>query len=359
MHKTLFIPGPTEIKEEVLRASSRAMIGHRTKEYQKLQKTCTDGLRWIFDVPDNYQVFVSTSSATGVMEACVRNLVNSRSMHTACGAFSSKWGQIAKQNGKNPEIYDVGFGKGIHPANLRLRLRQEKFDACFLTHCETSTGVMNPLEGIDRVMDDFPDTLLCVDAVSSAAGVPIRISQLKNVDVLLFGLQKCFAGPPGVAFAIVSPRAMDRAKTVENRGHYLDFLTWAKKAEKDQTHVTPPIPQLFSLVKQIERIKEEGLDQRFKRHKEMADTVRSWAKEFFDLFPEEDFYSDTVTCIQNIRELSVAKLNEELALRGKMISNGYGDLKEKTFRIGHMGDHDLNAILDLLSDIEEIWNLKL
>jgi len=358
MHKNLFIPGPTEVSDDVLHASATKMIGHRSKDYEKLQKECIDGLNWIFSVPTDYRVFVSTSSATGVMEACVRNLVHTNSFHTVCGAFSKKWAKIAEQNGKIPKVYEVENGKGIHPEKAEAYLNQKKYDACFFTHMETSMGVLNPLEKFNKMMDNHGDTLFCVDAVSSAGGMEINLSELDNIDVLLFGLQKCFAGPPGVAFAIVSPRAMERATKVKNKGHYFNFLEWDKKAKKNQTIVTPPISQLFAFNKQIERMKKESLKYRYERHTQMAETVRNWAIENFELFPEEGFYGDTVSCIKNTRKLSVSKLNEELAKRGKMISNGYGDLKEKTFRIGHMGDHTNSEILELLLDIDEIWGLR-
>ena len=233
-------------------------------------------------------------------------------------------------------------------------LKKGDFDAITLVHNETSTGVMNPLEAIAEVMREYPDVVFLVDAVSSLGGVKIEVDSL-GIDVCLAGVQKSLAIPPGLAVFSVSERAMERAKEVEARGYYFDFLVFEKYyADKMQTPTTPVITLIYALNRQMDDILAEGLEQRFARQREMADYTRAWAKKHFDLFAEEGYRSQTLTAITNTRGISVAELNQELGKRGVTIANGYGKLKEKTFRISHMGDLTLDEIKELLSWIDEI-----
>jgi len=199
--------------------------------------------------------------------------------------------------------------------------------------------------------------MFLVDAVSSMAGARIDVDEL-GVDVCLAGLQKAFALPAGLAVASVSARAIERARTVEQRGYYFDFLEMLKYDERDQTPSTPAIPQINALDAQLDDMLAEGLKRRYARHAELAGVVREWARKHFALFAEEGFESPTITCVTNTRDISVAELNEQLGRQWAMISNGYGVLKEKTFRIAHMGDTQEWEIRGLLATIDRILGLS-
>ena len=215
---------------------------------------------------------------------------------------------------------------------------------------------MNPLEEIAEVMKKYPDVMFLVDAVSSMMGVKIETDKL-GIDVLLAGVQKAWALPPGLAVAAVSEKALKKAETVENRGYYFDFLTFLKYHNKNQTPTTPTIPHIYALDLQLDRIFEEGLDARFARHHEMAEYTRNWAKKYFALFPEPGYESETLTCIKNTRGVSIVDLNNELGKRGMTLSNGYGKMKEETFRIAHMGDLTVGEVKALTANIEDILGL--
>ncbi len=196
---------------------------------------------------------------------------------------------------------------------------------------------MNHLDEIAEVMRKHPDVMFLVDAVSSMAGSRIDVDAY-GIDVCLAGLQKAFSLPAGLAVASVSAKALEKARTVPDRGYYFDFLEMLKYDERDQTPSTPAIPQINALDAQLDAILAEGLERRFERHAELARIVRDWARTHFALFAEEGYESATVTCVENTRGISVADLNGRLAEQHAMISNGYGKLKEKAFRIAHMGD---------------------
>jgi len=352
MYKKLFIPGPTEVREEILDVLRTPMIGHRSKEFSQLLEEVTPKVQKLFYTKG--RVFLSTSSSTGVMEAAVRNCVKKRCLCCVCGAFSDRWEKIARANGKETERLEVEWGKAIRPDMVSEKLKKGGFDSVTVVHNETSTGVMNPLQEIAEVVREHPDVVFLVDAVSSLAGVKIDVDSL-GIDVCLAGVQKCVALPPGLALFSVSEKALERAKEVDSRGYYFDFLVFEKYfAERKQTPTTPVISLIYALNRQLDAMFEEGLEKRFARHKELAEYTRKWAKEKFDLFAEEGFRSQTLTTVTNTRGISIGALNQELAKRGVTIANGYGKLKEKTFRIAHMGDITIEEIKQLLQWIDEI-----
>ncbi len=356
MRFQLFIPGPTEVREEVLRAQAQPMIGHRMPEFSDLFHRVTEKIRTLFKTDAHVLIF--TSSATGVMEGAVRNVVQHRLLSTVNGAFSERWAKIAKANGKAVDVLEVAWGQAIKPEALAEALKRKPYEAVLITHNETSTGVMNPLKDLAKVVHEVsPDTLILVDAVSSMIGAPIEFDAW-GLDVVLASVQKCFALPPGLTVTLVSHRAIEKAKTVEHRGYYFDFLTQLKYyEERHQTPATPAISLLYALDVQLDRIQAETLEKRYERHQKMAEMARSWARTYFELFPEPGYESPTVTTIRNTRGISVKDTLQELKKRGYAISNGYGKLKEKTFRIGHMGDLTPDELQRLLETLTEVLGL--
>jgi aspartate aminotransferase-like enzyme len=302
-------------------------------------------------------VIVFTSSGTGIMEGAIRNCVYKDVLCCVNGAFSDRWAKIAKACGKNVDEIRVDWGKAIKPEMIEDKLKKKKYDAVTLVHNESSTGVRAPIEEIAEVMKRYPDTYFLVDTVSSLMGDKIEIDKL-GIDVCLTSSQKCFALPPGLAVCTVTQRALERTRTIPDRGYYFDFDAMLKRYEKDrQTPTTPAVTLLYAMDKQMDKILAEGMENRYKRHLEMAQYVRDWAKKYFALFPEPGYESVTLTCVDNTRKISVADLNSELGKRGFQISNGYGDLKERTFRIAHMGDLTLDEIKELINNINEILKL--
>ena len=355
MHKDLFIPGPTEVMPEVLQAMATPQIGHRSKDFVALYERVMPKLKKVLYTEQS--VFLFPSSSTGAMEAAVRNCSSKKILSCVVGAFSDRWNKIAIANGKEADRLEIEWGKAMKPEMIDKALSTGKYDAVTFVHNETSTGVMSPIEEVAAVMKKYPDVMFLVDAVSSMSGYKLETDKL-GTDVCLAGVQKCWALPSGLTIVTVSNKALEKAKTVENRGYYFDFLDYLKyDSERHQTPSTPAISHIFALDVQLDRFLTEGIENRFKRHSEMAKIVREWAKKHFALFAESGYESETLTTIKNTREISVADLNKELGNRGYQISNRYGKLKEKTFRIAHMGDHTVADIKKLLGVIDEILGL--
>ncbi len=346
----LFVPGPVDVSQDVMKQMQKPMIYHRGKDFSQLLENCVEKLKKIM-YTKNY-VFISTSSSTGLMEAAVRNCVKKKCLNVATGAFGERWHEIALANGKEADILKVEWGKVATPEIIDDKLSKGNYDCITIVHNETSTGASNPIYDISKVIKNH-DVCFLVDTVSSMGGVKIEVDKI-GIDVCLFGSQKALGLPAGLSACSVSEKALTTAETVKNRGYYFDFVVFKKYWLKKQTPSTPALPQIYALDYQLDKILKEGLQERYQRHEELAEITRTWTKENFKLFPEEEYASNTLTCIKNSRKINVEKLKAELKKRRLLISNGYGKLREKTFRIAHMGDRTILELKELLDAIDEI-----
>ncbi|MBZ0270132.1 alanine--glyoxylate aminotransferase family protein [bacterium] len=330
---------------------SRPPVGHRSEDATVLGESVISQIQTLLHTQS--PIFLSTSSSTGLMEAVARNGSAKRFLAVTCGAFGDRWHNCCRMNGKDVDALEVEWGKGVRPEPVREALKTGRYDAVLLTHNETSTGILNPLPEIAAVVREFPDVFLFVDAVSSLGAVDVDFDAL-GVDGLLAGVQKAIAVSPGFALMAVTERAIERAAGIENRGFYFDFVRHSAAYRKKQGVTTPSTSHLYALDLQLRRILEETMPARQARHRLMAERTRAWARERFALFPEEGYESITLTAIRNTRGIDVAALNRELAARGAVIGNGYGRLKNETFRIAHMGEIRLEQVEELLGWIDEI-----
>ncbi len=353
MHKKLFIPGPVEVREDVLQKMAEPMIGHRTKEASALQRGISEKMQKVMFTKNT--ILLSTTSGSGLMEGSVRSCTTKRAAVFSVGAFGDRWYKMAVSNNVPADIYSSEPGKPTTPEMVDKALSTGKYDLITITHNETSSGVMNPVEEIAEVLKKYPEVIWCMDTVSSMAGTRIEVDRL-GVDICITSTQKCLGLPPGMAICSFSEKAREAAAKVEFRGTYLDLLDlYNYVVKKDfQYPSTPSLPHMFALDYQLDRILEEGLENRYARHLEMAKLVRAWARENFELFPEEKYASNTLTTIRNTRGISVSELNKKLGEQGYMISNGYGDLKEVTFRIAHMADMTVEEVRELLAVIDKL-----
>jgi len=340
-HVKLHIPGPVEVSEKTFQAFRSPMIGHRGQGFKDLYAKIQPQLQQLLYTKQ--LVYLGTSSAWGVMEGAIRNLVSKKVLNCMCGAFSDKWFDVSKKCGKEAEALQVDWGQPIRAEAIDKKLATGQFDALTLIHNETSTGVMSPLTQIAELKKKYPDVMFIVDAVSSMSATKIEFDTLQ-LDVLLAGTQKAFALPPGLAVFVCSPAALAKAATMKDRGYYFDFLEFQKNAEQHMTPSTPSIGHVYALASKLEDIFAEGLEARFARHRKLAEATRAWAaKHGFTLFPEKDFESITLTCVNNGakpggRTIDVAKFQKLVKDQGFLIDGGYGKIKGTTFRVSNMGD---------------------
>jgi aspartate aminotransferase-like enzyme len=340
-HVKLHIPGPVEVSAKTYQAFCAPMIGHRGQGYKDLVAKIQPQLQQLLTTKQ--LVYLSTSSAWGVMEGAIRNLVAKRVLNCMCGAFSDKWLDVAKRCGKAAEGLQVDWGSPIRAAQVDAKLATGQFDALTIIHNETSTGTMSPLAEIAALKNKYPDVMFIVDSVSSMTALPLKFDVL-GIDVLLAGTQKAFAMPPGFAVFVCSPAALAKAATMQDRGYYFDFIEFQKNAELNMTPSTPSISHTYALSSKLDEFFAEGLENRYARHRKTNQMTRDWAaKHGFTLFPEKGFESITLTCVNNGakpggRTVDVAKLQKLVKDQGFLIDGGYGKIKGTTFRLSNMGD---------------------
>lgn len=346
-----FLPGPTEVRPEVLEAMTRPMIAHRSGEFEGLFGRLQAGLGAVFRTAR--PVYISSSSATGLMEAAIRNAPEGSILCIVNGAFASRFAHIAKACGRDVEVLDVDYGRAADVGMARAALAKRRFAAMTVVHNETSTGALSDIAALAAACREH-DTMLLVDSVSGIGGVPFHPDDW-GVDFVLTGSQKALALPPGLAFAVASPRFLEQAAQQRTRGTYFDLVEFDKFAAKRQTPNTPALSLLYALDIQLEHIVKEGIEARWARHAAMADRTAEWASEVaaerpgVGILPPPGERSPTVSAITMPEGASGSVVAGAMAEAGFVIASGYGPLKERTVRVGHMGDHTLEALDECLA----------
>ena len=357
MFGKFFLPGPTEVRPEILAAQTRPMIGHRGKSMEELVASLAPGLQYVFRT--KRPVYISTSSATGMMEAAVRNGARRKVLSLVNGAFSERFHRIAAACGLDADILEVPLGEGHSPDLLEHALRRADYDAVTVVHSETSTGVLNPIEELAKVTHARGDVALLVDSVTGIAGSQVE-TDAWELDFVLTGSQKALALPPGLAFGVARPSLLERAKAKKDRGIYFDFIEFEKYILKHQTPNTPAVSLFYALGAQLDAICRETIEARWERHTEMARRTWEWADEMkgrgldIRVLAPEGYRSTTVTCLTMPAGHTGSAVTSNLKKRGFTIASGYGALKDATIRIGHMGDHTVAELDVLLAELEQV-----
>ena len=348
MSRKLFTVGPVNVEPEVLQAMTRPMITHRSKEYKALHGSIMEKLKRALDT--DMDIFMVGGSASIFLEGAVRNGVKNNVIGVTNGSFGDRWIEISKLNGKNVKEIHVPWGKAIRPIHMEGAV-DDTIEAVHFVSNESSTGVLSPMGELIAEIKEQNDPLIFVDGVTSVAGVDLQLRK-NEVDALIFGSQKALALPPGLSFMAVSERLMKKAKEVQNRGFYTDLIKLKKNNDENYALTTPPVSLMYSLEFQLERMLAEGMQARYRRHEEMADLVRKWSKKLYGMLPEEGYMSNTIGVL-NRNTLDFDKFHTSLKSKGYEISGGYGEVKQTTFRIGHMGDITPARVKELLKVMDE------
>jgi len=352
-----FLPGPTEVYPEVMEAQLRPMISHRGSAMTEILQELQAGLEVLFCT--KRPVYISTSSATGLMEAAVRNGVRSKLLACVNGAFSKRFGEIAAACGHQVDTYDVPWGAAHDPAELRNRLKKGGYDAVTMVHSETSTGVLNDIKTLAAVVREFDDVLVLVDSVSGFGGAEVRPDEW-GLDFLLTGSQKALALPPGLAFGVASARMLERSAKAERKGFYFDLLKFQEGHEKFSPHITPALSTIFALQVQVKRMLAETMAVRWARHQKMAERTWAWVDEMkgkkagLSVLAPKGFRSPCVTTVAVATPDLAPTIVKAVSAKGWTVGGGYGKLKPSSFRVGHMGDHTLAELNDVLNVLAEV-----
>ena len=348
MSRRLFTVGPVEVFPDTLSSMNRGMMVHRGKDYQDLQHGVVEKIRKVLDIDS--EIYLAPASASGFLEGCVRSAVDTKMAGLSNGSFGDRWQLIGQENGKQVQKISGEWGKALRATHLTGKLEKDVEAVTFVSN-ESSTGVLNPTGEIVDEIRKQGDALIMVDGVTSVGAVDLKLRKL-DLDALVFGSQKALALPPGLAVVCVSSRLMEKAAKVKNRGYYLDLIQYKKLADKDLPLTTPPVSLMYGLDYQLDKMLKEGVAKRYERHQRMADMVRGWAMEHLGLYAEDGFRSNTISVIK-LNGLDFKEFDKRLRQKGFEVSPGYGNVKDETFRIGHMGDLTEKDIQDLLDVMDE------
>lgn len=349
-----FVPGPTDVRPDVLAAMTQPMIAHRGPEFEAMFARIQEGLRAVFRT--ERPVYVSSSSATGLMEAAIRCAPAGRILALVNGGFSERFAKIADMCGRDFDRYEVPAGRAHDPAELRDRLAGKRYVAITVVHSETSTGVLNDVRALSDVARES-GALCLIDSVSGLGGVPLEFDEWK-CDYVLTGSQKALALPPGLAFAAASADFARAAKEVAGRGVYFDLGEFDQFAAKDQTPNTPAVSLLYAADAQLQAIAAEGMEARWARHLAMQQEVVEWterlAERGISIVARPGERSPTVSAIRLPGGMTPRGFITEVRRTGYTLGAGYGALKDTTFRIGHMGDHTVATVRGCLAACDEV-----
>lgn len=349
-----FVPGPTEVRPEILQAMAGPMIFHRTPEMEALMRRVTARLGALFGT--RRPVHVVSGSGTAAMELAIRSGSLQRVLSIIHGDFGERFAKLAESCGREVTRLTCPLGETVPLDAVRDALRSGGYDAVLATHNETATGVVADVEGIARLAREQGDCLLLVDSVSGAGGLPIAMDDW-GIDAVVSASQKAIGLPPGLAFAGVSQRLVDRAKRLGDRGTYLDVMRYEEFAGKNQSPTTPAISLLFALDEQLGFIERETLAARYRRHRDMLAACIEWTAKAeakglgVSLVAKQEVASPTVTAL---RVKANGPILDGMRAKGYELGGGQGAIVKTSIRVGHMGDHTvggMRAMLDVLEGV--------
>lgn len=347
-----FLPGPTEVRHDVLYAMTQQMIGHRGKDVEDLMARIAPRLQQVFRTSN--PVYSVTSSATGLMEGGVRNAVRERVLCLVNGSFSERFYKASVNSGIPADKLEVPFGDYHRPELLADALKGGKYDLVTVVHSETSTGVLNPIRELAQVAHAAGEVAIVIDTVSSLAAGPVECDAW-DLDYVLTGSQKALALPPGLAFCTANARVFERARASQRRGLYFDLLEFDEYFRKNQTPNTPAVSLLYALDAQLDIMLAEGMEGRWARHAQMAEATWRWAEgRGLSIFAPAGYRSPGVSCVRMPAGKTGSQVAAAMRAKGFVIATGYGALKDDMVRIGHMGEHSLGeveAVLEALSEV--------
>ncbi|GFE71090.1 alanine--glyoxylate aminotransferase family protein [Chroococcus sp. FPU101] len=350
----LMIPGPTPVPEAVLLAMAKHPIGHRSGDFSKVIGELTENLKWLHQTEND--VLMLTVSGTGAMEAGIINFLSpgDRVLAADNGKFGERWVKLSKAFGLNVDVISSEWGKPLNPEDFKEKLVSDKdktIKAVIMTHSETSTGVINDLKSISKIVKDHGEALLIVDAVTSLGATSVPVDDW-GIDVVASGSQKGYMIPPGMGFVSVSKKAWKAYETAKIPRFYLDLGKYKKETDKNSSPYTTPVNLMYGLQVALRMMKEEGLESIFERHQRLTQGTRAAMTAMgLPLFGADHCASPAVTAVAPTMDAEKVRS----ALRKKFdiaVAGGQDHLKGQIFRIGHLGFVCERDMLTVIASLE-------
>ena len=349
----LMAPGPTPVAPETLLAMAEPMIHHRSPQFSAILAEVEEGLKFVFQTKND--VLILVASGTGAMEGAVTNFLSAgdKALVVRGGKFGERWEEICTAYGVKAITIDVEWGKSIRPELIEAALKADKdIKAVYIQAHETSTGVKHPVEAIGKIVNQFPGTILVVDAISALGVYDLKTDDW-HIDVLVSGSQKALMLPPGLAFASISEKAWEMNKTSRLPKFYFDFAKERKSLAKNTGAYTSAVTLIIGLQQVLRQLKSLGLEAIFARNKRLSEATKAGIKALGLKFYAEENPSEALTAIrapEGINGQDVVKTLREKY--GVTIAGGQAQAKGKIFRISHMGYVNEFDVIVALSALE-------
>jgi aspartate aminotransferase-like enzyme len=358
MHKRyLFAPGPTSVPPEVLLELAKPVLHHREPQFLAALSEVRDGLKYLFQTSG--EVIMLSASGTGAMEAAVANLfcAGDRALVVSGGKFGERWTEICRAYGIEAVSLEVPWGEAVNPGDVADALaRDPAIRGVCVQACETSTGVAHDVRALGEIVKVLPDVVLIVDAVSALGATEVRTDEW-GLDAVAGGSQKAMMLPPGLAFVAMSDKAWERAARTNLPRYYFDLPKIRLELEQDDHPYTLPTSLVVAFRESLTRLRAEGLERIFRRHRQLAEATRAGIKALGLSLLAEKSPSDALTVVrvpEGIDGARIPKLFQELC--NITIVGGQDRLRGKVFRLAHMGYVDAFDVVTMMAAVEVVMH---
>ncbi|HHV47028.1 MAG TPA: alanine--glyoxylate aminotransferase family protein [Tissierellia bacterium] len=352
--KLVMIPGPTPVARSIQDQMGRETVAFGDPDFVKDLKEVVNDLKEIFRTKG--EAFVVAGTGTLAMEMGIANVVKEGDnvLVISHGYFGDRYAEICQRKGLNVDVLSSEWGTIVPVEEIEKKLSEKNYKAVTVTHVDTSTGVCAPVAEIGEVVKKYEDTVLVVDGVCATAAEPEYLDEM-GIDVLITGSQKAFGVAPGLAIVLAGPKALERRKSLGTiREYYIDFEKWIPIMNDPSKYFgTPAVNMIWALQESLRLIKDEGVENRYKRHIKVARAMQAALEALgFKILAEKDHRAVTLSNVLYMDGIEDAEFRKVLAEEGVVVAGGLGAYAGKMFRLGHMGNIDTHYLVSTISAIE-------
>jgi len=352
--KLVMIPGPTPVARSIQDQMGRETVAFGDADFIRDFVEVLDNLKEIFRTKG--EAFVVAGTGTLAMEMGITNVTKEGDevLVISHGYFGDRYAEICQRRGLKVDVLSSEWGKIVPVEEIEKKLNEKNYKAITITHVDTSTGVCAPLLEIGEIVKKHEDTILVVDGVCATAAEPEYIDDM-GIDVLITGSQKALGVAPGLALVFVGPKALERRKSLGTiRDYYMDFEKWLPiMKDPSKYFATPPVNMIWALKEALRIIKEEGIENRYERHRKVARAMQTALEALgFTILAEKEHRAVTLSNVIYMDGIEDSEFRKVLAEEGVVVAGGLGPYAGKMFRLGHMGNIDRHYLVSTISAIE-------
>lgn len=352
--KLVMIPGPTPVARSIQDQMGRETVAFGDPAFIEDFKGVIDDLKDIFKTKG--EAFVVAGTGTLAMEMGIANVTKEGDnvLVISHGFFGDRYAELCQRRGLQVDVISSQWGSIVPLEKIEEKLKEKAYKAVTVTHVDTSTGVRAPLAEIGEIVKKYEDTVLVVDGVCATGAEPEYVDDM-GIDVLITGSQKALGVPPGLAIVLAGEKALERRKAIGTiKDYYMDFEKWLPVMEEPSKYfATPPVNMIWALKEALRIIKEEGIENRYERHKRVALAMQAAIEAMgFEILAEKEYRAVTLSNVLYMEGIEDGEFRKILAEEGVIVAGGLGEYAGKMFRLGHMGNIDMHYLVSTMAAIE-------